>query len=138
MIMNDSGRGAIIRTCMLYFLSVGAVEAAEPNCVRAESSQEIFECSRGAREGAVRAVTLSYKNLLNRIQMQYVNDAALGVDFSKLVASSHKYWVIHTEKDCRIEAFDIEPGTQAYETTVNHCVARKSVERTTYLDSLVR
>ncbi|WP_185640507.1 lysozyme inhibitor LprI family protein [Burkholderia ubonensis] len=136
--MNDRRRGVIIKTSMLFFLLIGVVEAAEPNCVYAGSSQEIFECSRVAGEGAARAVTLSYKDLLNRIKMQYVNDTALGIDFSKLVASSQKYWKKLVEEDCRMEAFDIETGTQAYETTINRCVARKSLDRSAYLDSLVQ
>lgn len=111
--------------------------AVEPDCMRASTSQEIFECSNLTRRVMEREVLISKKNLLRRIKMQYINDVPRGIEYSGVVSDSQRLWRKLVDKDCRVETAEIEPGTQAYEATKNNCVVRKLKERSTYLDSLM-
>lgn len=112
--------------------------AIEPDCMRTYTSQEIFECSRLTRQAMEREVLLSKNSLLKRIKKQYANEVLIGLEYSEIVVESQRLWGRLMDKDCRVEAAEIESGTQAYETTKNNCFARKLKERSAYLDSLMK
>lgn len=129
----------IKKTCIgiifLIPLLSSAEEKPEDSCREIINSQQIFDCSRIERETADKMLNDSYKMLLARVQNQYKPSPELGEEFIQKIKESQRLWIKLRDADCTLEAFQIETGSQAYETTVNKCVARLSEARSSYLEN---
>lgn len=78
----------------------------------------------------------AYKRLSDRIHTQYKSNNNLEKTLRNDVIQAQNAWTRLRDADCKVEAFVVETGSQAFETTVNHCAAEKSFSRSTYLDQL--
>ncbi|WP_458378815.1 lysozyme inhibitor LprI family protein [Pseudomonas chlororaphis] len=64
-------------------------------------------------------------------------DPAQGEKFIAKLKESQRSWIKLRDTDCPLEAFEIEVGKPAYETTISNCIARMSLERSVYLDKIL-
>ncbi|VVO36410.1 lysozyme inhibitor LprI family protein [Pseudomonas fluorescens] len=99
-------------------------------------SQDVYECSKYKVEGAGKVLNDIYKDLNNRISIEYKADPKLGEELREYIKKSQRAWINLRDANCAIESFVISPETQAFETIRNNCVARESIERARYLKSL--
>lgn len=106
------------------------------DCTKIHVSQQVFDCSVRAKLIADREMNVGYRQLLENITSTYGDDP-LGVELKSAIKTSQRAWLRLRDYDCELEAFAAERGTQAYEATLNHCVARKSTERISYLKGIV-
>ncbi|WP_312517387.1 lysozyme inhibitor LprI family protein [Stutzerimonas nitrititolerans] len=105
-------------------------------CESVEDSRQIFLCSVHAKTRADQQLNLSYQNALRRIAKQYEQSAMLADEYISLLRGSQRAWIKLRDANCELESFEIERGTQAYEVTVNSCIARMSRHRAGYLDKV--
>lgn len=118
---------------LLPLLSYAEDEAIDA-CHEIKNSQQIFECSKIERKIADKKLNSAYKNLLTRVKTQYKASPDLNTNLTQKIKESQRLWIKLRDADCNLEAFQIETGSQAYETTVNKCVARLSEARSIYLE----
>ena len=112
--------------------------AAEPDCAKPSLSQEIYECSKIERAEADTLLNEAYRRLGDRINTQYKSHNDLEKTLRNDVMQAQNAWIRLRDADCNLEAFVLETGSQAFETTINRCVAAKSFYRSTYLDQLFK
>lgn len=115
------------------------VYAADPiseSCKEIVNSQQIFECSAYEKERADKALNDQYRSLLKRVGRQYKSNKTLGDEYIQRIKESQRLWIKLRGANCALETFQIEIGTQAYETTLNSCIARMSDERSKYLEHI--
>lgn len=99
-------------------------------------SQGIYECSKRKNTDADIQLNSTYKALNNKIDTEYKIDPMLGASLKEHIKKSQRAWIILRNENCAIESFMVDPGTQAFETTKNFCMARQSIERIHYLNDL--
>lgn len=121
---------------LVFSLPIHAGQQENNSCERVSSSQQIFECSNVEREKADQLLNNVYRELITRIVKQYKSDPGLKDAYTQKIKESQRLWIKLRDANCNLETFEIEAGTQAYETTFNKCVARSSVERATYLKKI--
>ncbi|MEE4465458.1 lysozyme inhibitor LprI family protein, partial [Azotobacter chroococcum] len=113
---------------LAFSLPINAGQQENNFCERVSSSQQIFECSIIEREKADQLLNNVYHELMKRIVRQYKTDSELKDAYTQKIKESQRLWLRLRDADCTLETFEIEAGTQAYETTFNKCVARSSIE----------
>ena len=72
-----------------------------------------------------------------RATQMYTADPALGKELIDRVHKTQDAWISFRDLNCAVEAFEIEPGTPAYITTVNNCIIRMNGERIEVLKKLL-
>jgi len=111
-----------------------AQEASIDSCQHPTNSNQIFECSEKERSHADKKLNEAYKKLLARVEKQYSTSPELKEKLTLEIRKSQRTWIKLRDIDCNLEAFQIEPRSQTYETTTNKCIARLSEARSKYLD----
>ena len=123
-----------IAILLLTPLFGNAQEVSGDSCQHPTNSTQIFECSEKERSSADKKLNETYKKLLARVEKQYITSPDLKKQITQEIRKSQRTWLKLRDIDCNLEAFQIETGSQAYETTLNKCIARLSEERSNYLD----
>jgi len=100
------------------------------------SDQSSYRCSDYSRNVADEDLNVAYKRLNDIISKDYRSMPDLGGKLKLNIKRSQVAWIKLRDANCAVEVFVIEPGTQAFETTKNHCLARESAERSRYLNGL--
>jgi uncharacterized protein YecT (DUF1311 family) len=65
-----------------------------------------------------------------------ISNQTLRDEYIQKIKESQRLWIKLRDADCALETFQIEIGPQAYETTLNNCIARMSDERSNYLEHI--
>ena len=73
-----------------------------------------------------------------RANQLYAPDPALGKELIDKVRNAQDAWLSFREKNCSVEAFEIQVGTPAYITTVNNCIILMNAERIKVLKKLLQ
>lgn len=111
-------------------------ESSNSSCDNVENSQQILLCSEHVKKTADNRLNTSYQEALRRIKKQYKNSAELAGEYLLLLKESQRAWLKVRDKNCELEAFEIEKGAEAHTTTTNNCIARMSKSRANYLDKI--
>jgi uncharacterized protein YecT (DUF1311 family) len=109
---------------------------AQDECGEITASQQIDKCSDVAKNAADSLLNTSYHQLMARLETQYLADPDAGAVYTAKVKEAQRVWIKLRDANCPLEAFEIKPGTSAYLTTVNNCIARMSHERSAFLDKI--
>ncbi|MCD5990466.1 DUF1311 domain-containing protein [Pseudomonas sp. CDFA 553] len=109
--------------------------SAQEVCSEINASQQVDRCSEIAKKAADSQLNTSYHQLMARLEVQYQADPEAGAAYALKVKETQRIWIKSRDSNCPLEAFEIEPGTSAYVTTVNNCIARMSLERAKFLDN---
>ncbi len=113
-----------------------AADRSSSFCREIVSSQQVFECATFEKERADKALNDQYRSLLKRVSSQYKSNKTLNDEYTHKIKESQRLWIKLRDADCALETFQIEIGTQAYEATLNNCIARMSDERSAYLEHI--
>ena len=70
-----------------------------------------------------------YKKLLSIIDSEYVSHEDLKNEYINKIKSSQRAWVNFRDKNCEVFSYQIDVGTQAYETSINSCKDKMTQER---------
>lgn len=109
-----------------------AGEEESTPCDNVETDQQTFECAVFNKQTAERELKSAYDDLLQRMREQYGDEAGL----QSQIASAEKLWSQLRDADCKVETHAEQPGSKAYQTALNSCIAQRSDERSEYLRSL--
>lgn len=85
---------------------------------------------------ADKALNNQYRNLLERVGIQYKSNRTLGDEYVQRIKESQRLWIKLRDADCALETYQIEVGAQAYEATLNYCIVRMSDECSRYLERI--
>ncbi|MFW6751379.1 lysozyme inhibitor LprI family protein [Pseudomonas glycinae] len=110
---------------------------ADDNCKEISVSSQVDRCVEAARKEADSQLNASYQKLLARFESQQRTDPEQGKALVAMARESQRAWIKLRDTTCPLEAAEIEPGMAAHVTTINNCVARMSLERAAYLDTIV-
>lgn len=122
----------------LYITSISAhcADLKNSSCSEITTSQQVFECSVLSKSRADEKLNKNYRNLIERVRSQYKPNQALSTEYISKIKYSQRTWIKLRDANCILEAFEIETGSQAYETTLNNCITRMSYERSEYLENI--
>jgi uncharacterized protein YecT (DUF1311 family) len=105
-------------------------------CSTELDSQKIYECSKRKRLDADVELNKVYSELNEKLTQDYKVDSKLGEKLKSHIKKSQRAWLIVRDENCAIESFIAAPGTQAFETKMNYCLANESFIRAKYLVDL--
>tara|TARA_R110000868_G_scaffold408309_1_gene691147 strand:+ start:729 stop:1130 length:402 start_codon:yes stop_codon:yes gene_type:complete len=121
----------------LFFLAFPALsDAVENPCEKIELSQQVSQCAEYKKDQSDKTLNLSYKATLDRIKHQYKESQTLSEQYLFLLREAQRAWIKLRDADCKLEAFEIEENTEAYQTTINNCISKMSDNRTHYLKNI--
>ncbi|WP_232253749.1 lysozyme inhibitor LprI family protein [Pseudomonas glycinae] len=110
---------------------------ADDDCKEISVSSQVDRCVEAVRKEADSQLNASYKKLLARFESQQRTDPEQGKALVAMARESQRAWIKLRNTTCPLEATEIEPGMAAHVTTINNCMARMSLERAAYLDTIV-
>jgi uncharacterized protein YecT (DUF1311 family) len=114
-----------------------AAEEADDNpCDAVENEIQTLECSAYSRTTAEDLLSENYKSLTERLQMLYGKTPAQLTDVTAKLKAAQQQWLKTRDADCAVEAFPATSGSKAFTIAQNDCVARKSDERSEFLESI--
>lgn len=126
-----------IRKISLIFLFLFARTALSDDvndpCKEIEASSQIALCAQYNKEQSDNLLNSSYKATLNRIRLQYKNSPLLADQYVSLLKKAQREWINLRDADCKLEAFEIEETAEAYQVTIDNCIAKMSNDRANYL-----
>jgi uncharacterized protein YecT (DUF1311 family) len=121
----------------LFFLTLPALsDTAENPCDKIEASQQIAQCAEYKKDQSDKTLNLAYQETLDRIKYQYKESPTLSNQYLSLLRGAQREWIKLRDADCKLEAFEIEETTEAYQATINNCISRMSDNRTHYLKNI--
>ena len=113
-----------------------SIALAQDECTGITTSQQVDKCSDVSKVAADSQLNTSYHQLMARLETQYRTEPDIGAAYTAKVKEAQRAWIKLRDANCPLEAFEIKPGTSAYTTTVNNCIARMSRERSVFLDNV--
>lgn len=123
----------ILSSLFLFpFLSYANIE-----CDHIKSSDQVYLCSKQSWETSNSNLNIKYRELLSTINSQYASHEVLKKEYINKIKSSQRAWVDFRDKNCEVFAYQINVGTQAYETTMNSCKDKMTQERIKDLISIL-
>lgn len=114
-----------------------SIAMAKDECKETTVSWQIDLCVEAARKEADAQLNASYKKLLARFEFQQRRDPEQGKALMAMAREAQRAWIKLRDNTCPLEATESEPGVELHVTTINNCVARMSLERAAYLDTIV-
>ena len=109
-----------------------ASEEESTPCDNVETDQQTFACAAFNKQVAERELQSAYDELTARMRDQFGDEAGL---ISRIEAAE-QLWRQLRDADCKVETHAEQPGSKAYQTAWNSCIAQRSDERAEYLRSL--
>lgn len=124
--------------CALAYQAVlpVSIALAQDECTGITTSQQVDKCSDVSKVAADSQLNTSYHQLMARLETQYQAEPDTETAYTAKVKEAQRAWIKLRDANCPLEAFEIKPGTSAYTTTVNNCIARMSRERSVFLDNV--
>lgn len=118
---------------LLIFVRTALSNDVNDPCEEIGASSQIALCAQYNKEQSDNLLNSSYKATLNRIRLQYQNSPVLADQYVSLLKAAQREWIDLRDADCKLEAFEIEEAAEAYQVTIDNCVARMSNDRADYL-----
>lgn len=135
----------VLSVCLLV-ISTSACMAQPPNntpmekidCTVIRNSLQLDNCVHKNMMSSNAQLLSEMTSFEKRAKKIYKPDPALGKELIDKVRSAQKAWLSYRQKNCSVEAFEVQEGTAAYITTVNNCIIHMNVERTKVLKKLLQ
>jgi uncharacterized protein YecT (DUF1311 family) len=121
---------------LLFFTFPALSDAVEKSCEVIEASQQVAQCAEYAKAQSDKLLNSAYKAALDRIRHQYRQAPLMADQYISLLRGAQREWIKLRDANCKLEAFEIEETAEAYQVTINNCIARMSNDRTMYLERI--
>ena len=117
---------------LLLTVALGAHAAQDEStpCDNVENDAQAQSCARYNKETAERELKAAYDDLVARSADQDNGQ------FVSQLAAAQALWQQLRDADCKVETSGEQPGSPAYQTAWNGCIAQHSDDRSEYLQSL--
>ena len=109
-----------------------ASEEESTPCDNVETDQQTFACAAFNKQVAERELQSAYDELAARMRDQFGDEAGL----MSRIEAAEQLWRQLRDADCKVETHAEQPGSKAYQTAWNSCIAQRSYERAEYLRGL--
>ena len=109
-----------------------ASEEESTPCDNVETDQQTFACAAFNKQVAERELQSAYDELAARMRDQFGDEAGL----MSRIEAAEQLWRQLRDADCKVETHAEQPGSKAYKTAWNSCIAQRSDERAEYLRGL--
>ncbi|HEE9789253.1 TPA: DUF1311 domain-containing protein [Enterobacter soli] len=113
----------------LFILLPFLIQASE-ECNNIQSSQQVYLCSKKSLEDSDAELNYIYKEILLNVGKEYISHSELKTEYINKIKLSQRAWIDFRDKNCEVFSFQIDPKTQAYETSMNSCrndITRKRI-----------
>lgn len=118
---------------LLLFVRTALSNDVNDPCEEIEASSQIALCAQYNKNQSDNLLNSTYKATLNRIRLQYQNSPLLADQYVSLLKAAQREWIDLRDADCKLEAFEIEETAEAYQVTIDNCIAKMSNDRANYL-----
>ena len=129
---------------LLIVLTSSACMAQPPNtsmektdCTVIKNSLQLDNCIHKKMLASNSLLLTEMKSFEKRAKKIYTPDPVLGKELIGKVRNAQNAWLSFREKNCSVEAFEVQEGTPAYITTVNNCIIHMNGERIKVLKKLL-
>lgn len=123
----------------LFTSAAHAAQAPDRNpCDGVDEDKQTLECSVYSRDTAETLLKENFKNLLDRVNVQFGANKSQANDLINKLKTAHQAWEKVRDADCAVEVFPSAVGSQAYTISMNDCIAHTSDERSEYLESVLQ
>lgn len=116
---------------MIMFLMLFSIfsYAEELECNKIQLSDQVYLCSKQSMETSDKKLNQEYREILKKVRAQYSSNEELKNEFINKIKESQRSWVDFRDKNCEVLSYQIDVGTQAYETSMNSCKDKMTQER---------
>jgi uncharacterized protein YecT (DUF1311 family) len=121
---------------LILFVRTALSDDVSNPCKEIEASSQIALCAQYNKEQSDAFLNSSYKATLNRVRLQYRNSPLLADQYISLLKTAQREWIDLRDADCKLEAFEIEETAEAYQVTIDNCIAKMSDDRADYLNRI--
>lgn len=108
------------------------------DCTVIRNSLQLDNCVHKNMLSSNYQLLAEMRSFEKRAKTAYKPDPALGKELIDKVRMAQETWLSFRQKNCEVEAFEVQEGTPAYVTTVNNCVIRMNAERVNVLKKLLQ
>ena len=123
--------------CMAQPTNVNS-SADKLDCTVVSNSLELDNCVKKKVLVSNSLLLTEMTSFEKRARKVYAPEPTLGKELIDKVLSAQEAWRSYRDKNCIVEAYEIEEGTPAYITTVNNCIILMNIERTNVLKKLLQ
>jgi uncharacterized protein YecT (DUF1311 family) len=137
------GNHQVLSRLIVAFIvsSFSLVSAAEDACLENASSAQIAKCAEVEMKKADAELNESYKAVIERASSRYIfqyqSQPEINKAFLEKLKDSQRAWIKLRDTNCSLEGFENEWDKVSYAADMNRCVARMSLERAKYLDTII-
>lgn len=112
--------------------------ADEFDCTDINTSSQLDDCIHKEIMSSITLLSNEFVSFEKRSKHVYAADPKLGKELIEIVREAQDAWITFRDRNCKIEAFEVEKETLAYITTINNCVIRMNTGRIEKLKNLLR
>lgn len=124
--------------CMAEPSKTTSLVVDDSDCTEIRSSYQIDDCIHKEMMNSNVLLSNALISVEKRVEQAYAADLQLGQELIEIVREAQYAWLGFRDKDCKIQAFEIEKDTPAYVTTINNCVIQMNDNRIEELKNMLR
>lgn len=113
----------------LFYLFFSVMSYGADICQDITVSDQVFLCAKNKKDVADKYLNEQYQSLLSKIDSEYVNDDLLKREFLSKIKTAQRNWLKFRDTNCELYSFQIDTKSQAYQTSLNECIAKMSESR---------
>lgn len=121
---------------LMLLLCFPILSYADLECDNIQVIDQVYQCSRKSLEINDAKLNQEYKKLLEGINARYSSHIELRGEYIIKVKLSQRAWVDFRDKNCEVLSYQIDVGTQAYETSNNSCKDKMTQERVKEIETI--
>ncbi|AJF73794.1 hypothetical protein TE10_17825 [Raoultella ornithinolytica] len=118
-----------MKKVFILLLCLPVLAYADLGCDNIQVSDQVYQCSKQSLETNDAKLNQEYKKILGSINTRYSSHVELRDEYIKKIKISQRAWVDFRDKNCEVLSYQIDAGTQAYETSMNTCKDKMTQER---------
>lgn len=121
----------------IFFLCYPFLSHADYVCNNIQQSGEVYGCSKKLLDASDVELNLAYKRLLSSVDKNYQSHIEEKNEYIKKIKFSQRAWIDFRDKNCEARSYQIEVGTQAYESSLYACKDKMTQERIKELNFMI-
>lgn len=121
----------------ILFLCYPFLSHADYVCNNIQQSGEVHRCSKKLLDVSDAELNLVYKRLLASIDKNYLFHIKEKNEYIQMIKFSQRAWIDFRDKNCAVRSYQIEVGTQAYESSLYACKDIMTQERIKELNLMI-
>lgn len=113
----------------LFYLFFSVMSYGADSCQDITVSDQVFLCAKNKKDAVDEYLNEQYQSLLSKVNSEYANDDLLKREFLSKIKTAQRNWLKFRDTNCELYSFQIDTKSQAYQTSLNECIAKMSESR---------